>query len=265
MQSARSAFTLIELLVVIAVIAILAAILFPVFAAAREKARAISCLSNEKQIGMAVQMYLQDYDDQLFFDASATGGSRTHAIVPSSQKNVERWWNVIMPYLKSSNVFTCPSDLAPTPSATNTGALTIRRSYIACRSAEGLLMNQVDDPAETIVITEKWDKNSQGAVTDSWIESFNGDFDYDNGPGFSHTRLFKAANRHQGLVNCVMFDGHAKALTPGAIQASKDFTGCELIYKYPVPGAMTITIPSTAGISEPNICDPVYPPHFSYP
>src|SRR5688572_18560718 len=59
----RSAFTLIELLVVIAIIAILAAILFPVFAQAREKARQVACMSNEKQIGTAVMMYLQDYDE----------------------------------------------------------------------------------------------------------------------------------------------------------------------------------------------------------
>ncbi|HEV2472758.1 MAG TPA: prepilin-type N-terminal cleavage/methylation domain-containing protein, partial [Chthonomonadales bacterium] len=59
----RRGFTLIELLVVIAIIAILAAILFPVFAQAREKARAISCLSNEKELGLSVLMYVQDYDE----------------------------------------------------------------------------------------------------------------------------------------------------------------------------------------------------------
>src|SRR5471032_743507 len=61
----KKAFTLIELLVVIAIIAILAAILFPVFAQAREKARAISCLSNIKQVNLSWQMYLQDYDEQM--------------------------------------------------------------------------------------------------------------------------------------------------------------------------------------------------------
>ena len=74
---ARSAFTLIELLVVIAIIAILAAILFPVFAQARESARQSLCLSNGKQIGMAMLMYSQDYDERLPPIGSATEPVRT--------------------------------------------------------------------------------------------------------------------------------------------------------------------------------------------
>jgi len=102
-------------------------------------------------------------------------------------------------------------------------------------------------------------------VTDSWIESFNGDFDFDNGHDGNRQHMFKAANRHAGLVDCVLMDGHAKAFTPGALQQSKDLTGCELIYRYPVPGAMSVTLPSSGGPTEPNICDPAYSPHFQYP
>src|SRR5215217_4698733 len=91
-------FTLIELLVVIAIIAILAAILFPVFAQARAKARAAACLSNLKQVGMATRMYNQDYDEVL---------------VPSylyNSKTTWQWWmDLLQPYVKNRDVFTCPT------------------------------------------------------------------------------------------------------------------------------------------------------------
>ncbi len=253
-------FTLIELLVVIAIIAILAAILFPVFAQAREKARSAACLSNTKQLGLATQMYVQDYDEELFFYASTTPAqSRTGQSIFPAQKNEERWWNVLMPYIKSNNIFTCPSDSGPTVSNDINGKPSIRRSYIACRSAEALRLAQIDNPVQTIVIVDKWDKDSDGAVGDSWIESFNGDFDADNGVGADHSRMYKAGNRHQGLVNCVLFDGHAKAYRAEQIQASKDLTGCSLIYNFPVPGSMAIDVLSAAP-NEPNICS-----QFTYP
>lgn len=260
-------FTLIELLVVIAIIALLAAILLPVFAQARERARATACLSNTKQLGTAIQIYTQDYDDHLFFYASTASPSqsRTGAVITSSQKNVERWWNLLMPYIKSNSVYTCPSDSNPTLSNDVNGNPTIPRSFIACRSAEGLGLGQISDPAETIVIMDKWDQNSAGVVGDSWIEAFNGDFDFDTGPGVDSARMFKAGNRHHGFANCVFFDGHAKEEAAADIQSSKDLTGCNLIASYPVPGVMTTTIVSSAGPNEPNICDPAYPPHFLYP
>jgi prepilin-type N-terminal cleavage/methylation domain-containing protein/prepilin-type processing-associated H-X9-DG protein len=91
----RTAFTLIELLVVIAIIAILAAILFPVFAKAREKARQASCMSNEKQIALAVVQYSQDYDERY---------PRVYTNPPPRD-----WKNDIAPYLKNTQVFVCPS------------------------------------------------------------------------------------------------------------------------------------------------------------
>ena len=98
MRRLQRAFTLIELLVVIAIIAILAAILFPVFAQAREKARSIACLSNLKQIGMATRLYSQDFDGVL---------------VPNYLNNSANtgwiYWDLLMPYVKNWDVFVCPN------------------------------------------------------------------------------------------------------------------------------------------------------------
>jgi len=205
-------------------------------------------------------MYTSDYDEHMFVYADTNAAdSRSNVSITTTTKNMERWYNVLMPYIKNNNVFSCPSDPAPTPSNNAGGNPGIPRSYIACRSAESLALAQIDDPVETLVIVDKWDKNSGGAVGDNWIESFNGDFDPDNGAGYDHAKMYKAGNRHQGFVNCVFFDGHAKALTASAIQGSKDLTGCNLINRYPVANVMTTSVTSSAP-NEPNICS-----GFTYP
>jgi prepilin-type N-terminal cleavage/methylation domain-containing protein/prepilin-type processing-associated H-X9-DG protein len=98
--NASSAFTLIELLVVIAIIAILAAILFPVFAQAREKARQASCLSNTKQLGLALQMYVQDYDEKIVLNNS--NGAPT-------PPGPSVWIDLLDPYMKNNGIKLCPS------------------------------------------------------------------------------------------------------------------------------------------------------------
>ncbi len=102
MNRSRRGFTLIELLVVIAIIAILAAILFPVFAQAREKARAISCISNVKQIGLAAMMYVQDYDE--------TFPTTLYMSFENGSPCLITCWAEILPYEKSSAIYKCPSN-----------------------------------------------------------------------------------------------------------------------------------------------------------
>jgi prepilin-type N-terminal cleavage/methylation domain-containing protein/prepilin-type processing-associated H-X9-DG protein len=120
--NAAGGFTLIELLVVIAIIAILAAILFPVFAKAREKARQAACLSNEKQLGLAIMQYVQDADET--YPVGVIG----HGPNPIGQQ-VNQWWNstqtgtgagwagAISPYLKAPQVISCPDDNTPVSGA----------------------------------------------------------------------------------------------------------------------------------------------------
>src|SRR5436309_2285257 len=104
MRRQRTGFTLIELLVVIAIIAILAAILFPVFAQAREKARQTGCLSNLKQIGTSLMMYTQDYDEA--YPCNWYG-----SLWPTTPDGkAYKWMDAVFPYVKNEQVFTCPSD-----------------------------------------------------------------------------------------------------------------------------------------------------------
>ncbi|MEO7714650.1 MAG: DUF1559 domain-containing protein [Capsulimonas sp.] len=157
----RNAFTLIELLVVIAIIAILAAILFPVFAKAREKARQISCLSNLKQIGLGMTQYTQDNDE-----------SFPIGVIPSGLG--QGWAGTIYPYVKSTGVFKCPDD--DTSQRTNGAVVSYPVSYAANlnflrtdgNSSDSRIGGQaiaaLAAPAKTVLLCEV--KGIFGPVTD---------------------------------------------------------------------------------------------------
>ena len=250
----RRAFTLIELLVVIAIIAILAAILFPVFAQAKASAKANSCLSNMYQIGVGVQMYVNDSDDRMFYRSNwvnSRSGDTTHIGVGDSP-NHYRWWNLLMPYVKNNNLWACAADALPTPSKDANGATDIQRSYIAISTAESLNLSSLSRPVDTMVVTEKWDQDWTGVRTDSWIEAFNGDFTIDK---TDPTKTFTASNRHFQHLNCAFFDGHAKSQTGGAVRTGKDLSGCQLLYDFPFlgPNPPTVLTPSTVA-GQPNLC-----------
>ena len=136
MRAGRRGFTLIELLVVIAIIAILAAILFPVFARAREKARQSSCLSNVKQLMLAVQQYAQDYDERM----------------PRHGNNPD-WTEQIYPYVKNVQVYNCPSSSTAGPSTeADLGNLfNYSWNYYSSGGQNNFKLAQIVRPSEAIV------------------------------------------------------------------------------------------------------------------
>lgn len=111
-------FTLIELLVVIAIVSLLAAILFPVFGRARENARRSSCASNLKQVGLGVMQYTQDYDET-FPVGDSSSGNRGNG-----------WGGQVYPYIKSAQVFTCPSDMYKAPGQNFTISYAMNQSIV---------------------------------------------------------------------------------------------------------------------------------------
>ncbi len=142
----KKGFTLIELLVVIAIIAILAAILFPVFARAREKARQASCQSNEKQILLAFQMYVQDYD----------GSLPAQWIRPTS--GLECWPDLVLPYIKNSQVFICPSNkTAPRGTTTlTTYGGNCPHTQLGGSADTTFAIDKFKTPAQTMLIGDSW-------------------------------------------------------------------------------------------------------------
>ncbi len=152
----HNAFTLVELLVVIAIISILAAVLFPVFATAREKARQTACASNLKQLGLGFAQYMQDYDDSYPRAAATTVGAPALSITAGG------WTNEVYPYVKSLGVYTCPDDTT-TVSSTRTEISYAYNNNLAAVSISGsaspytilpLAANKVASPSVTVALSE---------------------------------------------------------------------------------------------------------------
>ena len=235
----KKGFTLIELLVVIAIIAILAAILFPVFAQAREKARQTSCLSNCKQLGTALQLYLDDYDETYprvgvaKDDAtipSDTTGYPYEAVKKGDLKIIDwskgyvvyfSWYDMLFPYTKNINMYYCPSGKK------KCGGYGMNQFIENCAGANShsagwynatLSLTQISKPSQFVAFADGAQLNTGGMLTivpnyiaadrtqTNWekvYEKYHSNSGYENGV------------RHNGGANFVMGDGHAKYYKDG--------------------------------------------------
>ncbi|GBC95128.1 hypothetical protein HRbin16_00915 [bacterium HR16] len=181
----KRAFTLIELLVVIAIIAILAAILFPVFARAREQARKTTCLSNMKQIGLAISMYLQDYDEKFPAWSDQCAHDPFGNIVPPGKCGSDteiaffRWAILTQPYIKNAQMFLCPSYpdnfwkwggwiytdcYNPWPPAGFKGLSYDFKLALAVAARCGRKLASIDKPAQTFVAYENSPVHAEKSV-----------------------------------------------------------------------------------------------------
>jgi prepilin-type N-terminal cleavage/methylation domain-containing protein/prepilin-type processing-associated H-X9-DG protein len=245
MKHPRRAFTLIELLVVIAIIAILAAILFPVFAQAREKARQTMCLSNSRQIANGIAMYTQDYDEIL-----PIGGRNFSPGEPSTAP--DRWDKMVMPYIKngarsgdgrgSTGVFMCPSRTTFPRSANELRGYGCNANIMGWggdgitppTTRPSLALADIPNPAGTFVIVEgssidvpvatpghpdnlrpeTWpkyeDRRADYQIFPPGAWSNNNTARYLTAPDSSCNSCRRPVARHSNGVNAIFVDGHAK-------------------------------------------------------
>lgn len=228
-QNAPTGFTLIELLVVIAIIALLAAILFPVFARARENARRASCQSNLKQLGLGITQYLQDFDERYPCQWNTAGG-------------ITGWPQMVFPYVKSKQIFLCPSQsfkngnywMADANWATSDPVHYTPNTQVITGQAHGgtpstspyytavyigLSAANLPTPAEVFLL---WDSNhaTQGQ---NWADDYYASSGADHwlpGNTFLASSAAETGPRHFDGENYAFCDGHVKWLTRNSVPAS---------------------------------------------
>lgn len=216
----RRGFTLIELLVVIAIIAILAAILFPVFAKAREAARKSSCASNMKQIGLAVMSYVQDYDEQYPYDPAAyTTGTGANG---NTFANTNSWVYRVQPYVKNQNIFQCPSGIPSNSSnqpRTNLIGYWCNGALFASNGNQPVNLAAVPAPADIAMAYDGLDgaNRDQEVFRPFWGNSATFD---DAGSFATMVNGNYRTGAHNDTVNCLWADGHVKATKNRALNAA---------------------------------------------
>ena len=235
----QSAFTLIELLVVIAIIAILAAILFPVFARARENARRSSCSSNLKQIGLGLLQYAQDYDEVLPYQVLNSPrcydyvGNKTEwdtciaAVGAGARESVPslNWIWAVKPYIKSAQLYRCPSAIDYAPTGTNfqrNSYGTSDNSYSANGVVMGRTIAVIPNPSEII-----WGNEQSQATNTAWIRPAESTASTPSTPGSGKYREWLRNNSpsysdlHFDGGNLLFCDGHVKFRKQSSIAATE--------------------------------------------
>ena len=233
-RNVNSAFTLIELLVVIAIIAILAAILFPVFARARENARRSSCQSNLKQIGLGILQYTQDYDETYPLLLNGVAGDAAASATTGG------WTVVIQPYLKSTQILQCPSDSSsPGDETTNRFSdycYNTRLGLVSGTTPRPISLASVDAPTLTINATDGISNfayyaggasskcEGNGQVGGNGPRTNTSAYTVGAGAGWN-SLLTGPAYRHLDTGNYLFADGHVKALKADAVTLAKPTLG----------------------------------------
>jgi len=238
MTTARG-FTLIELLVVIAIIAILAAMLFPVFSRAREKARTTSCLSNLKQLAVAADMYTTDYDDMLPFaemrlppGCTVTDHYWGRATGGAWEAGYLTWPNLLMPYVNNDQVFRCPSNAAHWIGYGWNCYIGYVGAYFLLDPSrtgplyEGVKLTMVSYPAQTVAII---DHNSGTAYTADCSADYAAGW-YCAWPSGASTcqdceNEYDRCPPHSGGSNIAFLDGHAKWMKSPTYDDKERFAG----------------------------------------